>query len=173
MKEHSLITKKVVWDYPKTPCKSLLFIPAKMRATWKAALPALLLPVQRHKGTEDREVAALPEIPQTLGPETEASDSALVSLWLPVRPALCLLNGGSGKARGERRKLGRSKRFPSQSINYEEKLRAEGEVLQPPDFRKAKRNAVVLKISEQGRKGGKKLPKKKKKKLVYNKDYIL
>lgn len=145
-----------------------------MRATWKAALPALRLPVQRHQGTEDREAAAPPGIPQMLGPETEASDSALASLWLPVRPALCLPNGGSGKARGARGKLGGSKSFPSQSIGHEEQLRADGQTPQPPDFRKAKRNAAALTISEQRRKRVKKLPKKKKKKkLVYNKDYIL
>lgn len=46
-----------------------------------------------------------------------------------------------------------------------------GEILQSPDLCKAERN-VVLKISEQGRKGGKNYQKKKKK-LVYNKDYIL
>lgn len=49
-----------------------------MRATWKAVFPALLFRVQRHKGTENREAAAPPDIPQMLGTETEATDSALV-----------------------------------------------------------------------------------------------
>lgn len=48
---------------------------------------------------------------------------------------------------------------------------AHADILQSSDPWKAERNAVRLKISEQEKEGGKKLPKKKK--LVYNKDYIL
>ena len=61
--------------------------------------------------------------------------------------------------------------FPSQSSGIEEKPMAHADILQSSDPWKAERNAVRLKISEQEKEGGKKLPKKKK--LVYNKDYIL
>lgn len=48
---------------------------------------------------------------------------------------------------------------------------ADEEILQSPELKK-KKNAVRFKISEQERKGAKTTGKKKKK-LVYNKDYIL
>lgn len=151
---------------PQTPCKSLLFIPGKMRATWKAALPALLLWVQRHKGTENREAAAPPEIPQMLGPETEASDSALVSLWLPIRPALRLLNGGGGGQerqgesegslagqKGFHHKASATKRNSGQMGKFYSHLTSE---------RQKEMQSFLKSLSKEGR--GEKLPKKKKRK---------
>lgn len=61
-----------------------------------------------------------------LGTEAEARDSALVSV-------VCAEQRGLGKARGERGMLGGKKGFPSQSNSNEEKLMADGEILQSPD----------------------------------------
>lgn len=67
MKEHSLIMKKVVWDYPTDTLQILALYTSKMRATWKAVFPALLFQVQKHKGTETRESSSTARDPANAG----------------------------------------------------------------------------------------------------------